>query len=1427
LGKGSAAEKSADVLLGTGGVQSEAMQVKAAGIGKKKLVSEKAALAEDTLELVSFAFDDLLSRAEDAVRNEDMRLVSIPEFQRLDETPKGCQLDSEAGSIAAKAIAHLLQGLYVVVLIFRLIAAGAYAHLQCNLPTFLVPIDGTCGEAIFAGLHRMMGHWKEKVDSFVRRVVAIQSGRAPIRCMSSSNDSHGGNARSLSEEEKRRSFWHTMFRCGMHLQHRGLSSAIELLGSFPGKVCKTTNALGTHSSVTAFRGQCASWWKSKVKVQDDRVLLPVDEARTKNALTLMLGQYENLSVKGVQEWHIAAELLSGNSGANVPEYSDIGSTRRSKADVDKLVDRSMPIFCPGAGIVWNDARWTRNMKSVQIVNRACLPHNMLKQNYPIMIGSVKAPAGDDEQLLAALGDADEQVEAQLERARAVVAAEAPMGSKLAGDSKALYKADTVRKNTVLGWGCAPYAEGGTMKSDGSLVGNLLEDYDPTVYAMVGQSSDKWEHNGEVTEHRHGPSQRQFRVMEAASGNTTLPLLERLTQTMLTAHASDRWLTYKEEAGATMRSQTRIFKVYGHLGGATWIRNVSMFLRPPYRNLLDTEQNLDEELLERAKAPLDKCVLGKSESTLPQLSDPDLQGGGEEERRRRGDIAATKESMVRNAWPTIIKIEHKHGYMSRHFQSANSKVSHVWKMASTFFFGLLVAWGWRLSPDQEAKRLLAQKANAAGDAQDAGGAQGAAAGGQAPPAAEAPPAPKRRGRPKKQPRPKRAHQVSEFQAYARRMGRKISDELWEQFSVCKPEEIAKNQAEQARLNLQTPEERAEENQGRRIGNYNKARSAKWFDPFERKLEDAKTEVRRRNQQEREEQAAADKEYRILKGTRPPLAVELLQCLDTKADPDEDLWTLDTVTEHVFDWRVPLGSSSRVLNVLWSRANLPGAEATMLGQRGKRRRHRRRAPGRVAQGQDWRKRCKIALVDEAGGPWPAPSHREVVGVCEAARTCIVHKEERLHLLPLHTALTTTILTHDRRDARKGLIVCKITVNRLVDSGSGSDTEDDEVDEKWFYLAFPMYKPFRTGLLQMDDEGQVSFAAAAAASSSSVSRASSSAGVLVEQTALLRKLKASVFEPGDDAIHPWVIRRRILKFRNDWEAALDLGLKLPVPSTVFIKFGRLVEWDRPMAALDADEVYVEMEQGPPTGELLWTSREKVANRLSKWRLPQPPRPRRHRESGAVVVARVHSGPRRHRAKRKPSGSRSGIPKGDKDEGQTLEQSGEVVQSGQEDKEDSEDSDQGDHWTHLEANPEEIPVSDREDSEEERRSGDDGGRADTDTDSDGRGIAVGPGPAPPPVLYRLTDLRVERAGGRAIAICRRPDCLGRMGGELRCRFNAEHDFCQSYFHLRCVEAVADLAPFRQRYRAETAQSWIGEELWGQLSTEERELCEKTLRGT
>ena len=70
-------------------------------------------------------------------------------------------------------------------------------------------------------------------------------------------------------------------------------------------------------------------------------------------------------------------------------------------------------------------------------------------------------------------------------------------------------------------------------------------------------------------------------------------------------------------------------------------------------------------------------------------------------------------------------------------------------------------------------------------------------------------------------------------------------------------------------------------------------------------------------------------------------------------------------------------------------------------------------------------------------------------------------------------------------------------------------------------------------------------------------------------------------------------------------------------------------------------------------------------------------------------------------------------------------------------------------------------------------------------------------------------------------------MGGELRCRFNAEHDFCQSYFHLRCVEAVADLAPFRQRYRAETAQSWIGEELWGQLSTEERELCEKTLRGT
>ena len=125
----------------------------------------------------------------------------------------------------------------------------------------------------------------------------------------------------------------------------------------------------------------------------------------------------------------------------------------------------------------------------------------------------------------------------------------------------------------------------------------------------------------------------------------------------------------------------------------------------------------------------------------------------------------------------------------------------------------------MSPDQEAKRLLAQKANAAGDAQDAGGAQGAAAGGQAPPAAEAPPAPKRRGRPKKQPRPKRAHQVSEFQAYARRMGIKISDELWEQFSVCKPEEIAKNQAEQARLNLQTPELRAEENQGRRIGNYN--------------------------------------------------------------------------------------------------------------------------------------------------------------------------------------------------------------------------------------------------------------------------------------------------------------------------------------------------------------------------------------------------------------------------------------------------------------------------------------------------------------------------------------------------------------------------------------------------------------------------------
>ena len=137
----------------------------------------------------------------------------------------------------------------------------------------------------------------------------------------------------------------------------------------------------------------------------------------------MLGQYENLSVKGVQEWHIAAELLSGNSGANVTEYSDIGSTRRSKADVDKLVDRSMPIFCPGAGIDWDDARWTRNMKSVQIVNRACLPHNMLKQNFPIMIGSVKAPDGDDEQLLAAMGDADAQVEGQHEMARAGVAAE--------------------------------------------------------------------------------------------------------------------------------------------------------------------------------------------------------------------------------------------------------------------------------------------------------------------------------------------------------------------------------------------------------------------------------------------------------------------------------------------------------------------------------------------------------------------------------------------------------------------------------------------------------------------------------------------------------------------------------------------------------------------------------------------------------------------------------------------------------------------------------------------------------------------------------------------------------------------------------------------------------------------------------------------
>jgi len=68
-------------------------------------------------------------------------------------------------------------------------------------------------------------------------------------------------------------------------------------------------------------------------------------------------------------------------------------------------------------------------------------------------------------------------------------------------------------------------------------------------------------------------------------------------------------------------------------------------------------------------------------------------------------------------------------------------------------------------------------------------------------------------------------------------------------------------------------------------------------------------------------------------------------------------------------------------------------------------------------------------------------------------------------LKDAVTTKLITYDRDAAKSVVLAVRVNTIRLSDSGSGSDTEPDEDDEQWYFVAFPMYNPYRVCVLKME--------------------------------------------------------------------------------------------------------------------------------------------------------------------------------------------------------------------------------------------------------------------------------------------------------------------------------------------------------------------------
>ena len=95
-----------------------------------------------------------------------------------------------------------------------------------------------------------------------------------------------------------------------------------------------------------------------------------------------------------------------------------------------------------------------------------------------------------------------------------------------------------------------------------------------------QSGQPFDDEGMVEEEAAGPNQRKPRLMEAASGGTTLPLQDRLAHLISSSSYSDTWGPYLDEGGLTVASSTRIFMVVVHLSGATHQKNVTLLRKPP-------------------------------------------------------------------------------------------------------------------------------------------------------------------------------------------------------------------------------------------------------------------------------------------------------------------------------------------------------------------------------------------------------------------------------------------------------------------------------------------------------------------------------------------------------------------------------------------------------------------------------------------------------------------------------------------------------------------------------------------------------------------------------------------------------------------------------------------------------------------------------